>query len=269
MRIKVVGIALVALLLAGACGRGGDREIEVGGPTNTVPPTTVAETPELDALRQARTRWEAVGPQSYAFVYEMGCECDGGPFDVEVVGGEVVSGTGVPIEDLFATIEDELLVGNVVEATYNEDDGRPEHFVVNPEALAYDGGYTLTITSFDVGAEPARDLAEAEARWADAAIGAYSMTYSVRCFCPEQSIEVSVADGDIVESSWKGDWEPTVFFTVDDLFDELRQAVDDRAFSINVTYDDATGRPLEFFIDFDEMVADEEWGIEVTAFVPG
>jgi hypothetical protein len=54
------------------------------------------------------------------------------------------------------------------------------------------------------------------------------------------------------------------FPTVDGLFDILRDAIQAEADRIDVTYDPDLGVPLDFWIDYSEMAADEELGMEIT-----
>ncbi len=48
------------------------------------------------------------------------------------------------------------------------------------------------------------------------------------------------------------------------MFDVLEDAIARDAHSISATYDPDTGVPVEFFIDYQENVADEELGMRVT-----
>jgi hypothetical protein len=54
------------------------------------------------------------------------------------------------------------------------------------------------------------------------------------------------------------------FPAVEGLFDLIRSAIEDRAHELDVTYDPALGVPVAFWIDYDEMVIDEELGMTVT-----
>ena len=96
------------------------------------------------------------------------------------------------------------------------------------------------------------------------------------CFCPVEyrgpvrvRVEAGVAverlyvdSGLTVPSPMEGE-----FPTVDGLFELLRSAIEADAHEVRVTYDPGLGVPLDFWIDFNEMVADEELGIQVTEAV--
>lgn len=48
--------------------------------------------------------------------------------------------------------------------------------------------------------------------------------------------------------------------TVDDLFDRLQRAIDDDAYAVNVRYHPSMGCPEKAYVDYNEFIADEEWG---------
>ena len=122
-------------------------------------------------------------------------------------------------------------------------------------------------------ATPEGELAAAEQRWADTRIVDYAMAYDVVCFCPQISVSVQVGGGEVVDTivdapGFQGDPSQLVDepLTVEDMFAELRAAYEGGAASVQVTYDPDTGRPLDYFIDEDEMIADEEHGVTVSSF---
>jgi hypothetical protein len=59
------------------------------------------------------------------------------------------------------------------------------------------------------------------------------------------------------------------FPAVDGLFTILRDAYEEESDDVSVTYEPVTGVPVEFFIDYLEMAADEEPGMAVTEDVVG
>lgn len=115
------------------------------------------------------------------------------------------------------------------------------------------------------------DLDEARERWDDAGIDDYEMTYEHVCFCPDVEITVTVEDGEVVDSqvtSTSTSDIDTDARTVDDFFDAIERALDGDAAAVSADYDDETGQVLEYFIDFDEEMSDEEFGIEVQVLTP-
>lgn len=123
--------------------------------------------------------------------------------------------------------------------------------------------------SSGVGPEVA-DLAEARQRWE--AEGPASYVYAVErlCFCLGRGpARVTVEDGEVVSVEAvepEDHFEPTaeLFPSVDGLFEILADAIARDAYSIRATYDPETGVPTEFFIDYDQSIADEELGMRVT-----
>jgi hypothetical protein len=129
-----------------------------------------------------------------------------------------------------------------------------------------------------LGPEDAR-LAELEvrqARWERLHPSAYVYAVERLCFCPEEyrgPVRLTVEDGVAVDWVYV-DSGLTVppgiavsFPTVDGLFEILRSAIEDDAFEVRVTYDSALGVPVDFWIDYIQMVADEELGMRVTEAV--
>ena len=60
-----------------------------------------------------------------------------------------------------------------------------------------------------------------------------------------------------------------LFPAVIGLFDLIEQAIEAAAFRIEVTYDPATGLPLDVFIDYDQQLADDELGFSVVELPAG
>ena len=119
-----------------------------------------------------------------------------------------------------------------------------------------------------------RALDEAQARWESLGPGSYVYALSRQCFCPLEYIgpaRVTVDDGAVVSRVYvdSGDPVPAAydFPTVDGLFEVLRSALEQEADEILVTYDPDLGVPLEIWIDYEHMAADEELGYVVTEAV--
>ena len=127
-------------------------------------------------------------------------------------------------------------------------------------------------TSTTVVEGPAGDLAAARQRWAEAGIDDYVMTYQQLCFCPEIVVTVKVEDGELVDTDVAGDGASGGFTiegqTVEDMFDEIGEAIDGGAASVEATYDPTDGHPERYFIDVNEMIVDEEHGNTVLELIP-
>ncbi|USN56994.1 MAG: META domain-containing protein [Candidatus Peribacteria bacterium] len=99
----------------------------------------------------------------------------------------------------------------------------------------------------------------------------YGLQVSVSCFCPEDyiaPIQYNVIDGDVDTDSvvYADGREVTVerqTLTVEDLFALIQEAIDEKADSITVAYDDTYGYPTHLFIDRSFLIADEEMGYTI------
>jgi putative hemolysin len=116
------------------------------------------------------------------------------------------------------------------------------------------------------------ELDAAEARWVAAGIRSYTIVEEPRCFCPATVHTVTVTDGvvaDMVSESKDESFVSTLGpWTVEELFAAIRASIDEGAVEVRVTYDAITGVPLDVWVDRERMLADEEWGVAVTSFVP-
>lgn len=128
----------------------------------------------------------------------------------------------------------------------------------------------------DAGPSPdlRREVEANRARWLSARPSAYMYDLLRSCFCPVEyrgPVTVSVAQGQAVGARYSDSGEPVVedaiglFPSVDGLFEILLEAFDLDADSIQVDWDEATGIPLEIFIDYLRSAADEEVGYTVVS----
>ena len=120
------------------------------------------------------------------------------------------------------------------------------------------------------------DLADAVSLWNDLGPNSYAFAIERQCFCSSEArgpVRITVINGQIVAqiyvdsgASVTGDargWFPDV----DGLFDVLRDAMNEGAHEIRVTYNPVNGVPIDFWIDYSENMADEELGFIVTESV--
>ena len=117
-------------------------------------------------------------------------------------------------------------------------------------------------------------LAAARARWAATNADNYVFEFRRSCFCaPDfvRPVRIEVLDG-VVSSAVYVDTEepisppPTSVPTIDDLFDEIQDAVDGMAFSIVADYDADMGYPTSVSIDYIENAIDDEMAFTVSSF---
>ena len=113
-------------------------------------------------------------------------------------------------------------------------------------------------------------LEQARAQWRSLGIADYRFTFQRSCFCAPSLREpalVNVFRGDIVsvESAASGvPQDPAFYYTVEQLFGIIEDAIDEDAARLSVTYDSAMGYPTSGFIDRSEQIADEEIGFEAS-----
>jgi uncharacterized protein DUF6174 len=114
-------------------------------------------------------------------------------------------------------------------------------------------------------------LEQARAQWRSQNILDYRYTFRRSCFCgPDvrDPAQVTVRGGQIVsvQSVATGAaLDPEFYYTIEGLFDVLADAIDQDAATLSATYDSGLGYPTSAFIDYSEMIADEEQGFETSA----
>jgi hypothetical protein len=115
------------------------------------------------ALERARARWSRTGLRDYRHVVTVHCECppeSAGPFLIIVRDGEAVSAELltdpsvaaadlVSIDDTFDVIANAVAVGTDVDVQYDELTGHPSMVIIDPEAVAVDGGLAFSITDLE------------------------------------------------------------------------------------------------------------------------
>jgi hypothetical protein len=288
------------LVVAAACGAE-----ESGGPATTPPEisatttTTTSTTSTLpgatqrDLLVEARATWLATRPGSYAMTYRISCECDGGPWFIQVAGGETVMAARVglepgreaphgSVEAIFDEIEATLDEGEFpVDVEYDSEFGYPRSYIFNEPELPVDGGFILTVTDFE--ADPnrgdprqRREFESALRLWQNTGLSDYDYSFTRGCFCPEEFIgpyAVTVLEDSVAAASFRatdlfdidileiGRYEEIVK-TVDGVFAEIERALRE-ADSFTAEYDAVLGYPTSVFIDWIANAADEEVGYTI------
>ena len=115
-------------------------------------------------------------------------------------------------------------------------------------------------------------LLKAQSRWERNGASSYRYQAAWTCFCPREYtafVDVSVVDGRVTqvsfaEAGFTGDVpDPERFGPVGELFEFLQDAIGRDAARIDATFHPELGYPVEVFVDFDELLADEELGFMV------
>lgn len=118
-------------------------------------------------------------------------------------------------------------------------------------------------------------LDENRQRWESAGPSSYEMEFRWNCFCPtdlvvpviitvqpEGIIEsvVSAEDGGPVDQTAFREYE-----TVGGLFDLIQEGLDQNGYQIAAEFDGELGYPTSAYIDYDQLIADEELGFSVSS----
>ena len=124
-----------------------------------------------------------------------------------------------------------------------------------------------------------RDLADAEKLWQEQGLKNYDFTVERQCFCPGEwrgPVNIQVRNGAAVSVTYVSDGTPVTegkfdnADTIDKLFTMLKNAYagtgdfEQKADTVDVTYDAQMGYPATFWIDVSQLMADEEQGYTVT-----
>jgi hypothetical protein len=126
------------------------------------------------------------------------------------------------------------------------------------------------------GLRTATDLERAATQWTRGRPDDYVYAVERLCFCPHWGpVRVTVRGDSVVSRVFAGSGDPIpdhlrdAFPSVDGLFEMLTEAYEEEAHEIRATYDARSGVPVDFWIDYSEMTADEEVGMRVTEAVTG
>ena len=118
-------------------------------------------------------------------------------------------------------------------------------------------------------------LDSALSTWAGIDSTHYQYVSQRACEClPEftEPIIVEVVDGAVESAVFERDLQPVspelmgTLKTVDELFAVIQAAIDEGAYSIDVTYESETGVPRSIVIDYDQNAADEELYLDIRDF---
>lgn len=120
--------------------------------------------------------------------------------------------------------------------------------------------------------DPRQALAQAESRWLARGPRNYDFTLSVFCFCPfagPNTARFEVRDG---VSTAPGATAATLerllhLSSVDLVFAHIRRAVESNPYLFDARYDLESGYPLEYFVNYDFQLQDEEFAASIRDFV--
>ena len=115
-----------------------------------------------------------------------------------------------------------------------------------------------------------REYLAARSIWRTTGIDSYSMNvnWGVSWFFWDGTVTVRNKQVISTETNITNFFEPPEPRTIDDWFDDLKRAIDQKAERIAVTYDKVFGFPADVYIDISSMIADEERGWTISNFIP-
>jgi hypothetical protein len=123
-----------------------------------------------------------------------------------------------------------------------------------------------------------RERLERAARlWANSAPSSYRFVLERSCFCIMEvtaPVRIVVEDGAVVSRTYvesgepvPSEWHPQ-FPAMEGVFTVLRQAMDQDAATVQVSYDPQLGFPVDAFIDYLAAAIDDELTLRVRDFTP-
>jgi len=125
-------------------------------------------------------------------------------------------------------------------------------------------------------AQTQQQLNDSHRKWTMKNLKDYQYTFSWSCFCPPEHnkpVTISVRNG-ALESIKYADGSGVVdktkypnYRTIEGLFDFLQDAIDRKAYRIDVSYDAKLGYPTSASIDYDQRIADEEKSFKAEGLV--
>ncbi len=118
---------------------------------------------------------------------------------------------------------------------------------------------------------PENDLADYRTLWEAQRLTDYTFDVVRNCYCLGRAdVRVTVKDGvitGVTELASEVAHDPELFRTIDGLFDLVQDAYDQNAHEVQVDFDPGRGYPTRIWIDYVEMMADEEMGFTLLSDV--
>ena len=109
---------------------------------------------------------------------------------------------------------------------------------------------------------PENDLADYRTLWEAQRLTDYTFDVVRNCYCLGRAdVRVTVQGGvitGVTELASEVAHDPELFRTIDGLFDLVQDAYDQNAHEVQVDFDPGRGYPTRIWIDYVEMMADEE-----------
>ena len=119
---------------------------------------------------------------------------------------------------------------------------------------------------------PQNELDEYRSMWEAQRLTDYTFDVVRNCFCQfmGSDVRVTVKDGvitDVTELASEVARDPELFRTIDGLFNLIQDAYDRNAHEVQVEFDPGRGYPTRIWIDYVQMMVDEEMGFTLLSDV--
>ena len=118
---------------------------------------------------------------------------------------------------------------------------------------------------------PENDLADYRTLWEAQRLKDYTFDVVKNCYCLGRAdVQVTVQGGvitGVTELASEVAHDPELFRTIDGLFDLVQDAYDRDAHEVQVDFNSSRGYPIRIWIDYVEMMADEEIGFTLLSNV--
>lgn len=114
--------------------------------------------------------------------------------------------------------------------------------------------------------DPFVRLTAARGLWDESGPTSYVLTTQLQCFCPQTEWTNTIVDGDVVstESTGEDGFREPQALTMETLFDEVESVINDGYARLDLEFDTANGALLNYWVDIEETMMDEEHGVNVT-----
>jgi hypothetical protein len=236
---------------------------------------------ESTKLESAKIRWEALhsqfGPLDYKYgLVDASSRTElSSSFIVLVEEDEVTEvepfvwsniepdpANFLTVEDLFDLVDTNIERGSFVEAIYDDVHGYPSQLTIANRNADFIVDYAVeAMTIYTISQE---ELNANLALWNKTSSEDYDYNLRLSCFCVPAAtfpkhIKVRGGDIDSVFELESGLESKNFFYnTLESLFEEIQEAIDDRWYVISTSYNATMGYPTSVFFDVHPGLADDE-----------
>lgn len=185
---------------------------------------------------------------------------------VHVRGGDASSAfgsTALSSTQLFGRANEAIAAGRSV--TFDRGAGLPRQ-IEGPD------GSRVVIHEISLRDTLREAVDDAESRWIERAVTAYSYTATSTCLCPDSGpVQVKVVGGQATAAPLDGsdvEW-PRVAKTIDDHLTDLIEVLDGHAIDVTATFESSSAMLRSYVVDRDRQLSGDEFGITISEFAIG